>query len=330
MHRSIAVGVYLIIMMAGGCQTASRPAVSRAPAPQPIAAAGATPRLEIAGQPAPPVRPPSAAQPPAAEPATRPALPTAQPKPAKPVAIEGQTPIQPPTDNLAKMMELYRSAATKYANIDNYICRFRRREVVDGKQMPEDRILFKFRKEPFSVYFKWLEGTACEGREIIYVRGMYDNKLQVKTGRRDSLLPMQVSLDLHSERVTANSRHTMDEAGMGKLIDGLGQALAAQEAGDTKLGVFQYLGPQQRPESAVPMECMLQQVPGGLERHLIRGGQRYWFFCSDTRLQECGLPVLVITYDENRREVEYYYNDRFNLNVVPPQDFDPRIVWAKR
>jgi hypothetical protein len=180
------------------------------------------------------------------------------------------------------------------------------------------------------MYFKWLEGTASEGRETIYVKGQYDDKIQVRTGRRDSLFPIQVALDLHSERATANSRHTIDEAGFGFLLDRLGQALAAQEAGDPKLGSFQYLGPQQRPEAAAPLECLLQQVPAGLEKNLPRGGQRYWFFCSDARLQESGLPVLIITYDEARREVEYYYHDLFNLNVVSPQDFDPKFVWAKR
>ncbi len=159
---------------------------------------------------------------------------------------------------------------------------------------------------------------------------MYNNEIQVRTGKHDALWTMQVSLPLNSERATANSRHTMDEAGLGHLIAGLGEVLASIDSGANKFGTIQYLGPQQRPESPVPMECLLQQVPPGLEKHLPRGGQRYWFFSADTRLQECGLPVLLITYDDTRREVEYYFHDLFNINVLSAQDFDPKVVWAKR
>jgi hypothetical protein len=252
------------------------------------------------------------------------------PKPATPVGLDAATPPLQSTDDMGKMKALYQQAANKFGGIDTYIARFTRREMVNGRQMPQDILLCRFRKEPFSVYFKWLAGTASEGREIIYVKGMNNNEILVKTGRRDSLIPLQTSLPLNSERATANSRHTMDEAGLGRLLDGLGEGLASQEHKANKLGTFQYLGPQQRPEAATPMECILQQIPPGIEKHLQRGGQRYWFFCTDTRLQECGLPTLVITYDEARREVEYYFHDLFNLNVVSPQDFDPKVVWAKR
>ena len=346
----VQIGV-LSLVVASGCQAVPRADGARPQSPPPAMVAGPGPHLEIAGQ-APANSPRPAAPAPQALPINRqpatasananstpPIAPpidpsahaatTAPPQPSKPVAgtITGNN--KQVTGDMAKMKDLYNQACAKFAGIDTYISRLRRREVVSGRQMPEDRILAKFRKEPYSIYFKWLEGTAGEGRELIYVKGMYDDKLQVRTGKRDSLFQMQVQLDLHSERATANSRHTMDEAGFGFLLENLGQALASQDAGDPKLGTFQYLGPQQRPESAVPMECMLQQVPAGLEKQLPRGGQRYWFFCSDPRLQECGLPVLIITYDEARREVEYYCHDLFNLNVVSPQDFDPRVVWAK-
>lgn len=354
MHLSRGARPWLVLaVIACGCQTAPRAVASRPPVTPPATLAGPSPRLEIAGQapaiaprpaepnpqalpvnpkpsqvsasanPAPPVAPP----PPEA--AVRVATPSPQ-TPSKPVAATATANGKQVTGDMAKMKELFNQANAKFAGIDSYISRFRRREVVNGRQMPEDRILFKFRKEPYSIYFKWLDGTANEGREIIYVKGMYDDKIQVRTGKRDSLFQMQIALDLHSERATASSRHTMDEAGFGFLLDSLGQALASQEAGDQKSGSFQYLGPQQRPESAAPMECILQQVPAGVEKQLPRGGQRYWFFCSDTRLQECGLPVLLITYDDSRREVEYYFHDLFNLNVVSPQDFDPKVVWAKR
>ena len=49
--------------------------------------------------------------------------------------------------------------------------RLKRREVVGGKSRPDELILAKFRKEPFSVYLKWLgeegKGQAAEARAAL-------------------------------------------------------------------------------------------------------------------------------------------------------------------
>ena len=48
--------------------------------------------------------------------------------------------------------------------------------MLNGIVRPEELMHFKFRKQPWSVYFKWL-GPEGRGREAIYVQGKYDNKL---------------------------------------------------------------------------------------------------------------------------------------------------------
>src|SRR5439155_7354879 len=70
-----------------------------------------------------------------------------------------------PTDNAGQIRRLHRAACERYAAIDSYIARLRRREQVDGKDKPEETLLFKFRKQPFSVYFKWI-GPEGTGREV--------------------------------------------------------------------------------------------------------------------------------------------------------------------
>ena len=52
----------------------------------------------------------------------------------------------------------------------------RRREQINGKDKPEEVMLFKFRKQPRSVYFKWI-GPAGNGREAIWVDGQHESKL---------------------------------------------------------------------------------------------------------------------------------------------------------
>ena len=236
-----------------------------------------------------------------------------------------------PADEAAKFRELYQQAAAKEAGMRDYVARLRRREVVDGKQLPEDLLLFRRLKEPNSIYFKWLPGTQHEGRELIFVPGKYRNQLQVKTGRGDLLTGIRTEIDPKSERATANCRRTVEEACLGVSVRKFGELVGSATAATRDPGALQHLGPQQRAEFRTPMECILQRIPAGAEKHLPQGGTRYWYFCTDARVQECGLPTLIVTLDEQRREVEYYCFDRFQINVgLRPEDFDPNLVWASR
>ena len=54
-----------------------------------------------------------------------------------------------------------------------------------GKKKPEELIRVQFRNEPFSVHLKWL-GDEGKGRETIYVKGKYDNEMQVLLAANDA------------------------------------------------------------------------------------------------------------------------------------------------
>ena len=79
-------------------------------------------------------------------------------------------------DSAVKLRELYNQAALRFATIDSYVARLRRREQVKGKDQAEELILFKFRKQPWSVYFKWL-GEQSHDREVIYVKGQHGDMI---------------------------------------------------------------------------------------------------------------------------------------------------------
>jgi hypothetical protein len=233
-------------------------------------------------------------------------------------------------DELERVRVTLEQALAKDATIQDYVCRFRRREVVRNKPQPEDVLLFRHLKSPNSIYFKWLPGTQNEGRELIYAAGRFGNQLQVRTGKGDILAGIRTEIDPRSERATANCRRTIDEAGLPAMLQRLTAVLASQQQGKTP-SVLHHLGAQQRPESRVPMECIAQRVLPGHEKHLPLGGMRYWFFCADPHSPEQGLPTLVITLDDNRRELEYYCFDQFKVNVgLRAEDFEPDAVWGRR
>jgi hypothetical protein len=235
---------------------------------------------------------------------------------------------QPPSAPAeSDLRRLYRLAAAQYAGIDGYIVRLIRREQVNGKDQPREIIRLSFRKEPWSVHFVWLEGEA-KGREVVYVKGRYDDKLHTRLGPTDANLVMRagshIALALDSPMVRNSSRHSITDAGIGALIDRYGALLAANEKGDRRWGTLSYLGPQKRPEFEGPVETVEQAVPPGADKDLPRGGRRLWMFDGKTRL-----PALVVTIDDRGHEVEYYLHDRLIPTQFEDRDFDPDRLWAR-
>lgn len=249
------------------------------------------------------------------------AVPPTQAPPPPPVRSEA-------TDSASHLRTLYQQAAQEYAGIASYIVRLRRREQVQGKDKPEEILLMKFRKQPFSVYFKWL-GEEGKGREVVYVQGHYGNQLHTRLAAGDVLLlpaGRRISLAPDNPLVLSSSRHPITDAGLGSLLDHLGQILQATERGDARLGSLRCLGPLRRPEFETPCEGVEETIPPGRDPHLPRGGRRLWFFDAQRHL-----PTLVITYDATGHEVEYYCFDRWQYPVhLDDDDFNPDRLWSQR
>jgi hypothetical protein len=225
------------------------------------------------------------------------------------------------------MRQLHREAVRVHDGIDSYIVRLTRREVVGGKTQPEELILFKFRKEPYSVYFQWI-GKEGQGREVVYVKGKHENKMHTILAAGDMpLMPAgkRFSIAPDSVLVRNRSRHPITEAGVGTLINRLGALLDAVEKGDGRLGKVAYLGPQSRPEFSRPAEAVEWSLPPGYDPNLPRGGKRWCYLDPDNHL-----PALVVTHDDRGREVEYYRYDRFQFPIpLDDADFDPDRLGGK-
>jgi Protein of unknown function (DUF1571) len=224
-----------------------------------------------------------------------------------------------------RLRTLYREAAERYAGINSYIVRLRRREQVNGRDRPEELLLVKFRKNPWSIYFKWL-GKEANGREVVYVRGQYEDKIHTLLAAGDMpLMPAgkQIALAPDNALVRSSSRHSIHEAGIGSMIDHFGEVVAAAERAGPRAST-RYAGVLSRSELTAPCDVVDQSIPAGSEALLPRGGRRLWFFdSSNTRF-----PVLLITQDETGHEVEYYCYDRFLFPVdLDDKDFDPSELW---
>jgi hypothetical protein len=233
--------------------------------------------------------------------------------------------LTPVADSAGKLRELYNQAALRFATIDSYMARLRRREHVKGKDQPEELILFKFRKQPWSVYFKWL-GAEGQGREVIYVKGQHGDMIHSLLAAGDMpLAPAGKHMALAPDNifVRSASRHAITEAGIGVIIEKLGLALESQERGEKKYGTLTHLGSSKRPEFETALDAVEHVLPPGVEPQLPRGGRRWIFFDPVSHL-----PVLVITHDDKGHEVEYYCYDRLQYPVkLDDLDFDPNRLW---
>ncbi len=128
-------------------------------------------------------------------------------------------------ENVHKVCKL---AVERYDDIDSYIARLTRREQVRGENKPEEVMQFMFRKEPWSVYFKWV-GPAGRGREAIFVKGQYDGKIHTKLAAGD--MPLAPPGSAWPWRrtvccVRSASRHPITEAGFGASIERLAASSA--------------------------------------------------------------------------------------------------------
>lgn len=221
--------------------------------------------------------------------------------------------------------QLIQQAAARCATLDSYIVRLTRRENNKGKLGPEEILAFSFRRQPFSVHFKWL-GKTAEGREVVYVKDRFDNKIHTKVAAGDSLLlPAGARLSLSPENplVRAASHHPITDAGVCRCVEMIAAVLDAQEHGDRSRGTLAVLPPQRRPEYPQPVETMERLIPPGLESDLPHGGRRLMYF--DPQWQ---LPMLVITYDDKGNEIEYYHYDRLITPVhLDDDDFNPDKLW---
>jgi hypothetical protein len=253
-----------------------------------------------------------------------------EPASSKTIAVESPAPqLEAPSldDPAANLRRLYALAAERSAQLDSYNARMRRREEVKGKVGPEEVILFQFRREPFSVHMKWL-GTVGQGREVIYVRGQYEDKIHTLVARSDNALfaGKVMSFAPDSPLVKDASRHPITEAGITNLVNRFGTMLEGYEKGDKRFTGLTYLGVQKRSESLNPMEAVEQVIPPGNDLLLPKGGHRLWLF--DTMEH---LPMTVITRDDSDREVEYYSFDCLQFPVkLDNDDFNPARMGAKK
>src|SRR5262245_17206168 len=159
--------------------------------------------------------------------------------------------------NLDAVRRIAKRAAEKYHAMAGFESRLTRREMVNGRAMPQEELQYKFRRDPYSVHIKWI-GMEGQGRELIYVDGKFDSKVQILTGKSEGLVVpsgMKVTRLPSDKDVRSKSRHDIREPGMGMAVEWFGKVVAVMEKDPSQAKRMKYLGAVKgRPERSSGLE----------------------------------------------------------------------------
>ena len=181
------------------------------------------------------------------------AEPTAEASPAGDGAPSLGGDALPSAEEFARLCECDPAAALTAAmkrddaEVEGYTCVLLKQERIKGKVLAEERIECAFRKTPYAVYMKWLEGKDSRVDRTLYVPGENADKALVKS-RLGLVLRFEPTHPLAKEA----SRVSITEFGIGGgMKRSLDAWVRAKKAGKLVKGVdYNYLGVQSRPEWA--------------------------------------------------------------------------------
>jgi hypothetical protein len=99
--------------------------------------------------------------------------------------------------------------------VKGYSARLIKRERIDGKLEPLEKIEVYFREQPFSVFMNWLEGGngLLKPQKVLYVKGENHGKLLAR-GRGAAAYLGIFSKDVDSADAKKTGRYTLDQFGI--------------------------------------------------------------------------------------------------------------------
>jgi Protein of unknown function (DUF1571) len=230
------------------------------------------------------------------------------------LATQGSTPAE--QGSLNKAIRMIEDCRSRYQTINDYTCKFYKRERVDGNLTPLHIMIMKVRTKPQSIYLKFQR--PAQGREAIYIAGRHGGKILAHDVGFNKLLAGTLELDPTCAQAMEDNRHPITDAGIGPLIETLLKRWPAE------------LTPQ---ESNVAFQE--DMLVGGRRCVMIEATHRHRrpnLLFSKVRVfvdQELGLPIRFEAYSwpklphsEAELAEEYSYSD-LKLNVgLQDIDFD--------
>ncbi len=213
---------------------------------------------------------------------------------------------------------LLKASVARLKTIDSIEARLTMRDIKEGKAQPVELVRFQHRVPHYAVHMSWV-GEQFQGREVLYVAGKYDGKLQMLTAKGDIpfMPPQLMAFAPDDTMLKARSKHDIREAGPAHTLRHL-QGLLNHK---TFAGRLVDRGPAERSDIKGTLRLIEETVPAG-DRELPRGGKRQYYFDIAENSPSKDLPVAIIATETGGRNAESMIFDQFRCNHLKDADFD--------
>lgn len=218
---------------------------------------------------------------------------------------------------LTPAIDMAASSRAKVQELAGYSCTFIKQEQISKKgPLMRTTMTLKFRREPFSVYLKYLDPHP--GREVIYVDGQNKGKLQVHEPSGLASFVGIISLAPTGGEALKENRYPVTMIGMEKMLDTL-IAEWEEAVKDTDTQVQFY--PQAKLGEA---ECVAVEVTHPQQRESCKSHNHRVYFEKKTkfpiRCERYGFPTK--TGEQAPLIEEYTYLDVKPEGSIADRDFD--------
>jgi len=203
-------------------------------------------------------------------------------------------------------------AEAAYNRVTMYTAVFHKQQRIAGKLLSEEIIFLKCRKEPFSLYMKWIE-EPYKGSELLYVAGWNEGRIRAHRGGILSFIIH--NLNPKDPKLMANELYPATSTGIGYLLEGVALNMRkAINAGDLTFS-------ENRKEKVYGRNTRSLEVNFPKEKVKKYDG---WRFVINQDVQS-KILVRIKIYDQDDQLIEYYGYENINLNApLTNADFDPK------
>jgi hypothetical protein len=217
---------------------------------------------------------------------------------------------------IARALRIISECQTRYQAVCDYTCTFYKRERIEGHLTEQHIMQMKVRVNPYSIYLKFQQ--PAQGREAIYIAGRNAGKVLAHDIGFNKLLAGTLHLEPTGARAMENCRHPITQAGIGPLLETLGQRWAVELNPEESVLAF-------RSDALVgPHRCTMVE-----STHPERRRQFRYYKVRVFIDQETGLPIRFEAYDwpkhprdpESLAEEYSYMNLKLNVGLHE-LDFD--------